>query len=505
MIVIATRLTGGLGNQMFQYAAARALALRNDTELLLDSSWIDGSGSAAVGSARRYELGCFQIDALLRPITDVAQLATSRRITRQLQRLRLGRGPVVAELAEPPFGGWCPGVLEAPDNTYLNGYWHSSHYFEDAESFLRAEFAFKNVWDEANTAVAELIGASGLPTVSAHVRRGDYVTDPGANRRLGTLAPSYYERAVERIQAETGPAHIFLFSDEPQWCRDHLDDLGYQTTIVDVNNTSQAANDLRLMALCDHHVVANSTFSWWGAWLNTDSEKIVIAPEPWLLDARWQDDLRVPRDWIKLDRTERPAAIPAYPALRRSRIPSTATMALASPADPDERGDRRVSLLTEIGLTVLRRVRLVGWGLLAGGVVSWVAALDDGGLTDRFDAALAVGGAICLMAATVLLMTARSAAIRQPADPDDRGGRDTWSSRVSLLTGIVLTVLRRVRLVGWGLLAGCVVSWVAALVDGGLTDGFDVATGVGGAISLIAATVLLMTAHSAALRQPARF
>jgi hypothetical protein len=493
---------------MFQYAAARALALRNDTELLLDSSWINGSGSAAVGRVRRYELGCFQVDALLRPITDVAQPATSGRITRQLQQLRLDRGPVVAELAEPPFGGWCPEVLEAPDNTYLNGYWHSSHYFEDAEPFLRAEFAFKNGWDEANTAIAELIGASGLPTVSAHVRRGDYVTDPGANRRLGTLAPSYYQRAVERIQAETGPPHIFVFSDEPQWCRDHLDELGYETTIVDVNNTSQAANDLRLMALCDHHVVANSTFSWWGAWLNPDSEKIVIAPEPWLLDPRWPDDLRVPRDWIKLDRTERPAAIPAYSALRRSRIPSTATMVLASPADPD-RGDRdtwslRVSLLTGIGLTVLRRLRLVGWGLLAGCVVSWVAALDDGGLTDRFDVALGVGGAICLIAATVLLMTARSAAIRQPADPD-RGDRDTWSLRVSLLTGIGLTVLRRVRLVGWGLLAGCVVSWVAALGDGGLTDNFDVATGVGGAISLIAATVLLMTARSAAVRQPDRF
>jgi hypothetical protein len=102
------------------------------------------------------------------------------------------------------------------------------------------------------------------------------------------------------------------------------------------------------------------------------------------------------------------------------------------------------------------------------------------------------------------LMTARSAAIRQPADPD-RGDRDTWSLRVSLLTGIGLTVLRRVRLVGWGLLAGCVVSWVAALGDGGLTDNFDVATGVGGAISLIAATVLLMTARSAAVRQPDRF
>ena len=252
---------------MFQYGAARALALRNDTELLLDSGWINGRGSAAVGSVRRFELGCFQIDAPLRPITDVARLASSRRLRRPLQRLRSGRSPVVTELAEPPFGGWCPQVLDAPDNTYLNGYWQSSRYFEDAEQFLRADFSFRNDWDEANTVIAEVIGASDRPTVSAHVRRGDYVTDPGANRRLGTLAPSYYQRAVERIQAETGPAHIFVFSDEPQWCRDHLEDLGYETTIVDVNTPSQGADDLRLMSLCDHHVAANSTFSWWGAWL----------------------------------------------------------------------------------------------------------------------------------------------------------------------------------------------------------------------------------------------
>ena len=397
---------------MFQYAAARAVALRNETELLLDSSWIDGEGSAVVGGVRRYELGCFQLDASLRPLTDVARLASSRRLRRPLQRLCSGHGPVVTELAEPPFGGWCPQVLDAPDNTYLSGYWHSSRYFEDAEQFLRADFSFKNDWDEANTAIAKVIAASDVPTVSAHVRRGDYVTDPGANRRLGTLAPGYYQRAVERIQAECGIAHIFVFSDEPQWCRDHLDDLGHETTIVEVNTPSQGANDLRLMALCDHHVVANSTFSWWGAWLNADPEKIVIAPEPWLLDTRWPGDLRVPRDWIKLDRSERPAAVPAHSGLRRSPISSTATMASASPADPNDRSDRswslRVSSLRRHALTVHSAVRLAGWGFLVGCVVCWVWALDDGGLTDTFDLETGVGGATCLIAATVVLMTNRS-------------------------------------------------------------------------------------------------
>lgn len=306
--MIAVRLTGGLGNQLFQYATARALALRHDTELILDSTWIDGDGSAAVGSVRRYELGCFGLAAPLRPITDVAQLASPRKITRRLQRVRPDRGPVVEELAEPPFGGWFPDVLDAADNTYLTGYWHSSRYFDDAEPFLRTELTFKNGWDAANTAVAALIGSSEVPTVSAHVRRGDYVTDPGANRRLGTLEPDYYHRAVEKIEAEIGAVHLFVFSDEPEWCRRHLDTLGSETTIVDVNGPSKAADDLRLVALCEHHVVANSTFSWWGAWLNPSPEKIVIAPEPWLLDTRWPGDLRLPSNWVRLPRSERRAS-----------------------------------------------------------------------------------------------------------------------------------------------------------------------------------------------------
>ena len=226
----------------------------------------------------------------------------------------------------------------------------------------------------------------------------------------------------------------------------------------------------------------------------------MIAPEPWKLDARWPGDLRVPTDWIKLYWTERPAPIPAYPALRRSRVSSTTTMVLASPADPDDKGSLRGSLSTGIDLTVLAGCAWSGGGCSpvasSPGSRRWRMAT----LKDRFDVAFGAGGAICLIAAAVLLMTARSAAGRQPVIPDGRGHRITSTLRVSPLAGIDLTVLRRVRLVGWGLLASCVVSWVAALGDGDLADRFDVALGVGGGICLIAATVLFMTPGSAAVR-----
>jgi len=398
--VIAVRLTGGLGNQLFQYAAARAVALRNETKLILDSSWIDGNGSAAVGSVRRFELGCFELDAPLCPITEVAQLASPRKITRRLQRVSFGRGPVLSELAEPPFGGWCPEIREAPDNTYLTGYWHSSRYFEDAEALLRAELTFKNDWDETNTEIAALIGASELPTVSAHVRRGDYVTDPGANRRLGTLEPDYYHRAVAKIEAAIGSAHVLVFSDEPEWCRAHLETLGSKTTIVDVNAPSQAASDLRLMTLCEHHVVANSTFSWWGAWLNPSPEKIVVAPEPWLIDTRWPGDLRVPASWVKLPRSERIAAPRPHSVRQRDRARPSGRRGASTSA----------SWLSGLVLADGGRARLAAWGLALTCALFWTLALMDGAFTTGLDMEAGVGGTTCLVVAmAILLLIARRA------------------------------------------------------------------------------------------------
>jgi hypothetical protein len=298
-----------MGNQMFQYATARALAARHRTELVLDSSWFDGRGGGVATEQRRYELGHFALAARLAPVDEVGRLGRS---------VLPSRRPVLRELEEPPFGQPTPEVLRAADNTYLRGYWQNTTYFEDAESLLRQDFSFRPAIAELDADLAGAIQESGLPTVSLHVRRGDYVTDPGVRDRMGTLEPDYYRRAVEALATGIGSVRLFVFTDDPDWCNANLQ-LGQETAVIGATRDEgqRWASLMRLITLCDHHVLANSSFSWWGAWLNPSPGKIVVAPRPWLIDARWDDEHRIPSDWIRIERGDHQADQP----------PSTTTFA----------------------------------------------------------------------------------------------------------------------------------------------------------------------------------
>jgi hypothetical protein len=307
--MIVVQLTGGLGNQMFQYAAGRALAARHGTQLVLDSSWIEGEGGAVSTEIRRYELGCFELEAPLIRVDQVARLHRS---------VLPSRRPLLRELEEPPFGHPCPEMVKATDNTYLRGYWQNVSYFEDAKSLLRQDFTFRSDIAAQRAELAQEIGESPVPAVSLHVRRSDYVTDPGVRDRMGTLEPEYYSRALDALGSGIGSVRLFVFTDDPEWCRTNLR-LKEQDVVLGATRAEADtwASIMHLMTLCDHHVLANSSFSWWGAWLNPSSAKIVVAPRPWLQDSRWDENGRIPAEWVRLDRR-------AYQA---DQPPSTTTFA----------------------------------------------------------------------------------------------------------------------------------------------------------------------------------
>ena len=306
--MIVVQLSGGLGNQMFQYAAGRALAARHGAQLVLDSSWIEGQGGAVSTEVRRYELGCFELEAPITPVEQVARLHRS---------VLPSRRPLLRELEEPPFGQPCPELLQAPDNTYLRGYWQNITYFEEAESLLRRDFDFRPEIAAPWTELAREIDETALPAVSLHVRRSDYVTDPGARDRMGTLEPDYYSRALDALGFGVGSMRLFVFTDDPVWCAANLR-LSEQDVVVGGRRADgDGASIMHLMTLCDHHVVANSSFSWWGAWLNPSPAKIVVAPRPWLQDSRWEEEGRIPPDWVRIDRRDYQADQP----------PSTTTFA----------------------------------------------------------------------------------------------------------------------------------------------------------------------------------
>ncbi len=275
--MITVRLIGGLGNQMFQYAAGRALALRRGVPLRLDLGWY--ADQPPQDTPRAYELDVFRCDAEVEKV--VVRLREPR--TRLgLARVRLGEAlGRRSKLLRQQGTGFDARVLDAPDGTHLVGYWQSERYFQDAADHVRRDFTPRDAPSD-HAVVLDAAIRSAPNAVSLHVRRGDYLTNPHALRYHGVLDVDYYRHAVELVTARVGDVALFVFSDDPDWCEEELV-LGYPTTVVRAAGRP-AWEDLALMSACRHHVIANSSFSWWGAWLG-DRGGVVVAPKRWAIDA----------------------------------------------------------------------------------------------------------------------------------------------------------------------------------------------------------------------------
>jgi hypothetical protein len=282
-MIIAT-LIGGLGNQMFQYAAGRALALRTGARLVLDLGWLENTQPHV--TPRSYELGCFQIQAELRSIYPRTNIERLRELVRLSPRI----------WREQRMYGFDPRTLELPGRVRLIGYWPSERYFADQADQLREDFRFVEPLDDRSREVAGEIEATN--SVSVHVRRGDYVENPATEAFHGVLSAEYYRAATERIFESIASPHFFVFSDDPAWCHTNLA-LGGSTTYVD-HNGARGSADLRLMSLCAHHIVANSSFSWWGAWLNPRADKLVVLPKRWITSATIDTSAVVPDGWVAI-------------------------------------------------------------------------------------------------------------------------------------------------------------------------------------------------------------
>lgn len=290
--MIIVNLIGGLGNQMFQYATGRALSLRLSQPLRLDISGFDG-----YGLHQGFELSrVFKCDpeiATEDEIRDLLGWRASRAARKILLRpaFRWLQGTRLA--VEPHFHYWS-GISELTCNAYLAGYWQSDKYFSDASETIRADFTFRPPLSKQN---AELAGRIGQTTaVSLHVRRGDYVSDAKANAAHGLCSLDYYRAAVLHIAAHVERPEFFVFSDDIAWVKANLK-INFPCCYVDHNQGAASYNDMRLMSLCGHHIIANSSFSWWGAWLNPNPGKIVVAPRKWFANDKSVEDL-FPAGWV---------------------------------------------------------------------------------------------------------------------------------------------------------------------------------------------------------------
>jgi hypothetical protein len=293
--MITVILIGGLGNQMFQYAAARRLAEKHLTILKLDIS------SFETYKLRKYNLHCFHICECFADNNQVKDLykknsffkKVGKKITSRLNFFSYGYPNVLTE----KYFHFDPQILNAPNNVLLDGYWQSEKYFSDITDILRREFVVKYQQDPISAKFAEQI--KNTESVSLHVRRTDYVNNLLTSQVHGTCDLKYYAQAVKYIGERKSNPHFFIFSDEPEWARYNLK-LGFPTTIVDCNDASRNYEDLRLMSSCKHNIIANSSFSWWGAWLNQNDHKMIIAPKHWFNDLSRDTKDLIPEQWIKI-------------------------------------------------------------------------------------------------------------------------------------------------------------------------------------------------------------
>lgn len=292
--MIIVKLLGGLGNQMFQFATGRAVAHRLNAELLLDVS------AFMHYDLRRYELDSWAIGARSATADELAYACVSPGRPSLIRRLMqaAGFGVPMNRFQEASFA-YDPRILTVKDPAYLDGYFQSALYFSDVAGLLRKEFALRAPVDERNAATRRQIEEADKTAVSLHIRRGDYVTNAHTAQYHGVCSLDYYRRAVAHVAEHCHAPRFFVFSDDLDWVKDNLK-IDYEMVLVDANGPDNGAWDMALMMACRHHIIANSSFSWWGAWLNPHADKIIVAPQQWFSGAAHDTRDLVPGDWVRL-------------------------------------------------------------------------------------------------------------------------------------------------------------------------------------------------------------
>lgn len=283
--MIITKLIGGLGNQMFQYAVGRRVADTNLTELKLD---VTGYSDQVDITPRAYSLNIFNIEENFATRKEIHQLK------KNIFLLRLFRKNTYHREKQFQFDS---NILAVINNSYLEGYWVSEKYFMEIENTIRQEFSFKSKPNAINQSTLDQIESTN--SISIHVRRGDYIEDAKTNQFHGVCRLDYYKTAISHIVRQVKNPHFFVFSDDPGWCKANLR-LKYLTTYVTHNLGNNDHEDMRLMSTCKHNIIANSSFSWWGAWLNNNQDKIVVAPKQWFRDKSINTRDLIPESWIRI-------------------------------------------------------------------------------------------------------------------------------------------------------------------------------------------------------------
>lgn len=292
--MIIVRLHGGLGNQMFQYALGLNIAKQLNSELKLDVSWYYKKSN----QNRKYLLDIFNIKDKFSSKSEIDSFTYKKgvlnRIKKYFDKFKPYYKRLVVKEQSKKFDN---KILKIDHNCYLDGYWQSEKYFKVIKNELIDIYNLKEKIDAENSNVLDHISHSN--SVSIHIRRGDYVYDKNTNHRHGTCSFKYYKDALSFINSKLSDPFFYIFSDDLEWVKNNMK-INFPKNYIDINNGKKDYLDLILMSKCKHNIIANSSFSWWAAWLNTNNDKIVIAPKKWFSDPKVYTKDIIPCNWIKI-------------------------------------------------------------------------------------------------------------------------------------------------------------------------------------------------------------
>jgi len=292
--MVISWIQGGIGNQMFQYANGRALSILKQEPLYVDLQ--DFKGYSLHHGFQLNDVFNLDVQAADSHLLNSALGLRNQKFFRKFLKrplFKFLRGSQF--VVEPHFQYW-PNIGNIGKNSYLYGYWQSEKYFKSFESGIRSDFQFRLPLDTRNALLASEI--KNTLSVSIHIRRGDYLSNYRTSKIMHVCNISYYQKAIHYLSEQLKDPVFFIFSDDMPWVMEHLSVPG-EIRFIDHNFGKESYRDMQLMSLCKHNIIANSSFSWWGAWINANPNKLVVAPRKWFVNNNNDRDL-IPEKWTRL-------------------------------------------------------------------------------------------------------------------------------------------------------------------------------------------------------------
>lgn len=303
--MIIVKINGGLGNQLFQYATARVLSIKLNRKLFLDIAWynniykLEDRSDPNATTHRDFLLNCYNIQSRVLNrihLNWIKRLEIRSRNSKFFNFLK--DGPLNNfSFTTIDHNNYSIEFIESQPNVYLTGYWQNTDIIEEYKNILCNELNLKRPLSATNNELLKSINSTN--SVAIHVRRGDYISKPKSRVVHASCSNNYYYDSIDYMQDKLTNLHYFIFSDDMTWVKNNLD---FASNTTYVNNNESEYEHLFLMSNCKHQITANSTFSWWAAWLNKNTKKIIITPKHWYNDMKLNETvIRLPSEWIKIN------------------------------------------------------------------------------------------------------------------------------------------------------------------------------------------------------------